>query len=292
MSGTPDDDASESNLPNLLVIGAMKAGTTTLWREFERIPDIAVAKHKETMLFPDGWDRASLAENAARDYPANGAAQYRVNFDTSLAKCPEFDVDHARIIEALGRPKLILMTREPVERLISQHAHWVRRGRANPDLRDALVENSWLVDFSRYAYQLEPWAAVVDDDDILVTSLERYQTDRGGFLAEIGGFLGVDMAPAQAAEPLQENAAAVGYGSLSLEKALTGSWYRRRVSPLIPAAAKGWVREHIIRPASPTVASGWDEVPSDLRDSVTEQFAVDRAEMIERWGIDPHTGMR
>src|SRR4051794_3152154 len=109
-------DAAGSGLPGLLVIGAPKAGTTTLARWWDAHPQGFTAPEKEVGFF---WP------NAARGldwYRSRFAAAHpgQVLCDASPGYM-YFDDALDRIRDWLPDPRLVLVLREPVSRIRS---HW------------------------------------------------------------------------------------------------------------------------------------------------------------------------
>jgi hypothetical protein len=114
-----------TRLPNVIVPGAQKSGTTSLVRALERHPDCALARPKEPSFFcraealPD-LDRYRRCFAHVRDE--------RVVIDASTA----YMVDPAvpgRLKETLGEDlRVVFILRDPVERAFSAYWHLAKRG--------------------------------------------------------------------------------------------------------------------------------------------------------------------
>jgi hypothetical protein len=110
-------------LPNLLIIGARKAGTTSLHSYLSLHPQIFMSKEKELSFFD--------AQNRWR----RGVEWYKSNFDSSFAINGESSPQYTRfprtpgvperIKQVLGTPKFIYMIRDPVERIVSDYVQIV-----------------------------------------------------------------------------------------------------------------------------------------------------------------------
>jgi hypothetical protein len=130
-------------LPDFLIIGAQKGGTTSLYLYLNEHPNIGGAVIKEVSYFDKNY---SL-----------GLAWYRAQFPTPLRKLYTRDIrkqnyivgeaspgylvyphSPARIAQILPRVKLIALLRNPVERAYSQYRHNVERGYEQLSFADAI----------------------------------------------------------------------------------------------------------------------------------------------------------
>ncbi len=128
-------------LPNSLIIGGMKCGTTTLNSWLRSHPGVAFSAIKEVHFFDRNYDK--------------GEAWYRSFFPLleswGGAKCvieatPAYlfraSVVAPRMHRLLPSARLILMLRDPVKRAISHYGHRVRNGEEHRPIEDALMADS------------------------------------------------------------------------------------------------------------------------------------------------------
>ncbi|MFC1759697.1 sulfotransferase domain-containing protein, partial [Planctomycetota bacterium] len=110
-----------TTLPNFMIIGASKCGTTSLWEYLNRHPDVFWANPKEPMYF--NWELkrpreiewyASLFADAA-DKQAIGEATTSYTYAPHTAKVPQ------RIHQLLPDCKLVYILRPPVARTYSHY---------------------------------------------------------------------------------------------------------------------------------------------------------------------------
>jgi hypothetical protein len=178
-------------LPNLVVIGAMKAGTTSLHRYLGRHPDVAMSERKELDLFvrPD-W-RERLAWYRAH-FPAE--APWRGESSPNYAKRRRFPDVPARIAEALPDVRIVYILRDPVERIVSHYVHLVAARKESRPLEEALdeLDHNPLVDPSLYHAQLGAYLAHFPSSRIHLTSLEELAASPRATMAALFRFLGVD----------------------------------------------------------------------------------------------------
>jgi hypothetical protein len=183
-------------LPTFLVIGAMKAGTTSLWSALREHPAVFMPDEKELDFFvaekrwPLGvdWYRSQFA--AA---PASAAAIGEAS--TNYSKHPLFAGVPARAASVLPDVKLVYLLRHPVERMRSHWRHARSAGWETRTFARAIEHDPQYLDVSRYAHQLEQWLAVVGRDRVLVETSERLRDDPADVMAGVHRFLGVGEAP-------------------------------------------------------------------------------------------------
>lgn len=181
-------------LPDFVVIGAMKAGTTSLAAYLGAHPDIFVTDPKEPRFFTHEWDRGldwyeSLFEGSE-------GAKARGEASTDYTKAPQVVGAADRMAAVVPDVKLVYLVRNPVERIRSQYVHRAARFNESKIERasiDVTVRSKPIyLDWSRYAFQLEPYLERFGRDQLLVVASEHLRTERRETLAGIFEFLGVD----------------------------------------------------------------------------------------------------
>jgi len=111
----------EDALPNLIIAGVGKAGTTSLFWYLSQLPDVAASDVKEIQYFTplsegDGV-LAPLSEYARHFRDAHGE-RYRLEASPQYFHGGQVIVDAMRT--TLGQPRVIVMLRDPAARLWSQ----------------------------------------------------------------------------------------------------------------------------------------------------------------------------
>lgn len=183
-------------LPNFVVIGGLKCGTTSLHYYLSLHPEIFTSREKELNFFVKsrnwdrgvGWYRSNFVAKSAGGYKAFGEAS---PFYTSY---PENDGVPRRMHSVIPGAKLIYVVRNPVERILSQYQHWVALRREDRPIQEALKDfaTSHFVSCSRYAMQLQQFLEYYPAARILVVASEDLKLKRGETLQEIFRFLEVD----------------------------------------------------------------------------------------------------
>lgn len=178
-------------LPNLIIIGGMKCGTTSLHYYLGLHPQIAMSAQKELNFFAKrgnwhkgaGWYRSWFTEEAR----IRGEASPRYTSYPKSRGVPERM--HAVVPEA----KLIYLVRDPVERLLSHYVHNVSENFEDRPLREALHDPSrGYLDRSRYFMQIEQYLPFYPETRLLIVGQEDLRHDQQKTLRRIFDFLGVD----------------------------------------------------------------------------------------------------
>lgn len=194
-------------LPNLIVIGATKCGTSALHYYLGLHPEIAMSSPKELNFFVDESDAVpGVPRGRRRPNWGRGIEWYRSQFDAGARlrgeSAPRYtdgsvrgDRIATRMAEVVPRARLIYLVRDPVERALS---HWRMRAAVRLESRSceqALADpDSVYVRTSRYRTQLDPFLERYGSDRILIVAAEELLERRRQTVARVLGFLGVDPA--------------------------------------------------------------------------------------------------
>jgi len=253
-------DARRLSLPPAFVIaGAMKSGTTTLHRLLDGREDVFIPPGEVNLFAVDDLEQFPQAscppgrawvyqdfERFFEEYDAwhttlyQGARPGQVLGEDSVTY-----LGSPRALERLARhapdAKILIVLRDPVERLRSHYWHWVRTGRAFVSLEDTLrlQQGSVLLRRSYYEEQLRDCFDIVGRDRVHVLLFERLVQDQRAALAGVHEFLGLE-----STEDMVRQHANPGYSPTRLAPALFRNWvfrdgfgdYGGRV-PRLPAAS-------------------------------------------------------
>lgn len=208
------------HLPNLLIIGAQKCGTTWLHQRLGLHPDIFMSRDKELRFFSRPQWR-DLVDDYAANFAEGGSARYRGESSPNYfwAHNPDMDVWRTRLRNAnrdvpgavrqlLGRDvQLILALRQPVRRAVSAYVHQFRRGAilAGESILEAGRRSS-LIDMGRYRRNYAAWEAVYGADGVHTVFLEDIRADGQAVLNGVFDRVGVE----RMATPLADRPALIG----------------------------------------------------------------------------------
>ncbi|MEL7088503.1 MAG: sulfotransferase domain-containing protein [Planctomycetota bacterium] len=188
--------------PDFLLIGAMKAGTTSLFHDLNAQAGVFIPADKEpTTLVHRKEDDNALAEYARLFAPAQ-PGDLRGDASTGYAKRPKVDPGLAQRAARLCAPnaKVLYLIRNPVDRMLSHYHHNISSGHYVGPLSSGLREIPHILEYSLYAYQLEPWLEAFGRDRIHVIHFDRYTHERAAVVQEVCAFLGIDFDPAHVSD--------------------------------------------------------------------------------------------
>ena len=142
-----------------LIVGAMKAGTTSLYDYFSGVEGIAVSRKKDTRFFVSETQGGNFFRGSAwyqEQFPPDVVC--RIEASTHYTKWPDYSGVPERIHRTLIRPKFIYLVRDPVKRAISHYFHNLVVDGDVPEINSAFqgIESKYVI-YSDYALQLRQY---------------------------------------------------------------------------------------------------------------------------------------
>ena len=212
--------AGRRPLPDFLVVGAQRAGTTSLMRLLAEHPDITTPRFMKGVHFFDTaydrgeyWYRAHFPTGEAR-----GRHARKTGHELLVGEASPYYLFHpavpSRIADLMPTVKIVALLRDPVERAISHHKHEVRRGveslglaealeaeaarlegeearlLANPAATSPAHQHFSYVTRGRYAEQLSRYQARFPREQLMVMESEALFSEPATPFAELLRFLG------------------------------------------------------------------------------------------------------
>jgi hypothetical protein len=191
-------------LPNFFIIGAAKAGTTSLHFYLEQHPQIQMSAVKETNFFagPPGKFPYPVGQvDRLEDYEALFDPDYAVRGEASpsYASAPRRDGVPGRIKQLVPEAKFVYLVRDPIARTVSQYQMLVTEGEERRSFSDAIARLDdadphlfYLTCQSFYAHQVELYLEHFPRERLLVLDQADLLSDRDATLRSVFAFLGVD----------------------------------------------------------------------------------------------------
>ncbi len=207
-----------THLPNMLVIGAGKAGTTSLWHYLKQHPQVFMHPRKQLNFF---WLEGEIADfngPGPRDPTLlfiNNVTEYSTQFSTAYNEIVVGEASNSylysakaakRIWHYVPHVKLVAILRDPAERAYSRYLQLVQTGREREtdfesalNLEEARVRDRWWPDFhyvrmGRYYDQLEPYLDLFPMSQIKIYLHEDLHSDPLALMQDLFRFLDVDPA--------------------------------------------------------------------------------------------------
>ena len=186
------------NLPNFIIIGAAKAGTTTLYKYLCRHPKIYMSTPKEPDFFSidshyaKGMDwYTSLFNNAQSDQICGEAS-------TTYSRLQQHPKSIERINQALPNVKLIYIMRHPVDGAYSFYVHRLKGARYHPELavsdtfEETIKQQSEFLDNGYYQDCIEQYLRFFPRESLLPLLMEDLIQQPGETMKKIFRFINVD----------------------------------------------------------------------------------------------------
>ena len=193
-------------LPDFLIIGAAKSGTTSLYKYLSRHPQIYLSAIKEPQFFAvdskyeRGIEWYSSLFNDARPEQICGEAS------TDYTKLPLYPKTADRIVRHLPNVKMIYIMRHPVERAYSHYVHLERGRKIELTFKDYCQKNSVCLDTSYYIQQIHHYLDLFPKESFLFLLMEDLIHNPDRTLRQICKFIGVDESISLTSnEPVTEN---------------------------------------------------------------------------------------
>jgi hypothetical protein len=276
-------------LPNFIVIGAAKAGTTALYWYLAEHPAVFMSPVKETNYFAYGLDaggRLVYGDPDVHRFPVKSLGDYEQLFaDVGGAvavgeaspiylECPQAA---NRIRERLPGARIICSLRQPVERAYSDYLMYLRRrGRRFDPVRELNATAGWArpdsrwMQVSRYAQQLERYFEAFPREQIHVLLIDDFKPSPLGAVQDVYRFVNVD--PTFAPDFDTPHAPGGMPASTMLEGFFTSGAIVSAVKPWVPVRAANWIRRLRTRNMrKPPV------LPPSLKQELTAHFRDDIA---------------
>ena len=178
-------------LPNLIVIGAQKCGTSVLHYYLSLHPEVSMSKPKELNFFIEerNWPRGTDWYKAQFDPDAHVRGEASPNYTAF----PQHDGVPERMHSVVPDAKLIYMIRDPLERIAAHWVHNYAKRREKGTLAETLMHphTSYVVR-SQYHMQLEQFLRFYPLERILILQQSELRRDRHATLRRVFEFVGVD----------------------------------------------------------------------------------------------------
>lgn len=204
-------------LPNFIIIGAAKAGTTSLYQYLRQHPQVFMSPLKETNFYAcagvrpafqgpgdDRWfNRRAVIDPAV--YEANFA---QAGDARAIGEASPYYLYHpnaaGNIHRAIPHARIIAIFRNPIDRAFSSFLHLRRDGRepettfpAALALEDHRIAQHWefiwhYLGASRYAEQAQRYVDLFPREQLGFYLYDDFDADPVGFTRHVFEFLGVD----------------------------------------------------------------------------------------------------
>lgn len=280
LSSTPAPAAGF--LPNFFIVGAAKAGTTSLHHYLDQHPDLFMARDKELHYFcdPECSEWLSLyRQQFDVDLPVRGEAS------TLYTRAPAIPGVPSRMAALVPGARLVYLVRDPVERALAswreERFHVTERRPAAEAFAHPEDPHNAYVAASRYAQQLEGFLEHFPPEQVLVVDQAELATSTAAVVARVVEFLGLREYEVDTRTRHNEGATKLEYGQLGhrLRFSAPARLVRRTPVPVrnaLIAPARRYLRRQV--PGA--------DLPEDLMQRLRTTLAPDARRFREMTGLE------
>ena len=273
--------------PNVIVIGGLKCGTTSLHHYLNAHPSVEMSRPKELNFFVE-----ELNWELGRDWyfnHFNPEAKVRGETSPHYTNLPRFKGVPERIRRTLGdNVKLIYVVRNPIERVLSHYVHNIGGGYDDRPIEEALgYTNSAYVNRSRYFMQLSAYLEFFDRSQIAVVTQDDLRDERVDTMNHLFRFLGLEKFNSEEFERQWETGSAKvkgGFRLLDRAVRLPGLRVIDRNFDRLPERLRWGIEKIVHRPGAGPAAK--PELPAPVEARLRDAFAPDVEALQEYLGRD------
>ena len=286
----------EKTMPNkrryVIIIGAMKSGTTTLFSLIAQHPAIAPAKDKEPgfFAFDEIWSKGFAWFDTLFDFDPD-VHRYRLEASTDYTKFPFVTGVWERMTaDPDVEVKLLYIMRDPLKRIEShaQHTQRQRRevGRQDSERPDHSLDagpSPVSLMISSYATQLSAYKTAQEAGLVHCLTLEELKTDPDKAMQKVWLFLELDP-PRNSLDHSPQNVGATKTRVHPAWAFLTRNAILLRLGKsLVPDAARAWFKGLFRQKVT---VSGRFKLSEEERRALSLLLAQDLSQLREEHGID------
>lgn len=293
-----------ASLPNFVVIGASRSGTTSLHHYLGQHPDIYVSPNKSPNYFvaedpqPD-WENATLQAMASQWISSLTAYEAQFHGVTNESAIGDISPAYLQSIHTAKRiketlapsTKFVAILRNPVDRA---YAHYLGRRRDGLELDesfDAIVERELggalnheiafgsYIGCGRYYHFLKPFYEQFPANNIRVYLFDQLQNDLPGLLRDLFLFLDVDP------DYLVDTAFSHNQSGIITNPLLRTLWtrsvdLRTRIRPYLPGSIRHTSRSILAQQVSKPL------LRRDVRQKISAAVHEDTLQLQQLSGLD------
>ena len=278
-------------LPDFFIVGAQKAGTTTLHDWLTQQPDACLPTIKETHFFSHDDRYAYGIEWYLRQFPACDEHAVVGEIDPEYMYFKDAPL---RMLEWVKTPKIVFLLRNPIDRAYSHYQMSVRRGYETLSFEDALRKepgrlaadkdgfahnHQSYMGRGRYCEQISRFREAFPKSEFLFVKFDELVGKKTGAetYAHICRFIGLKSSPTIADRSKKSNQASLPRSVLLRDFLYKPDGLRKRLSKLIPSVDVkmrlslflDWINQ---RPLKANEKKGPATMPAEILRDVKEEI--------------------
>ncbi|WP_035800782.1 sulfotransferase family protein [Crocosphaera chwakensis] len=196
---------SDIKLPNFLIVGIQKAGTTSVYNYLKQHPEVYLSPVKETDFLEKDWEK--LIEQGHQFKPKKIVTfeQYKnlfkgVKNEIAIGEIsPNYLFHYKTSTELIKRyvpnAKLIAILRNPVERAISDYLMHVREAQSNTSLKEQIQyksDKSFVIIKGKYYQPVKHYFEHFGREQVSIFLYDDLRKNSKKFIQDIYKIIGVD----------------------------------------------------------------------------------------------------
>ncbi len=186
-------------LPEFLIIGASKSGTTTLYDYLCKHPEIYMTTPKSLAFFSRDDNYVKGIEWYASHFEQATLQQICGEASPCQTHWPQYPQSSERIAKHLPNIKLLYIMRNPVDRAYSQYVQNIKSDQRNKrclkieeTFEESVKYNKYIIETGNYLKQIELYLRFFPEESFLFLLMEDLIKDPKTTLDKIYEFIGVD----------------------------------------------------------------------------------------------------
>lgn len=185
---------TERRRPNLFLVGAMKAGTSTLHRLLDAHPDIYMSKKPKEPSWFAGSNSGRSEDWYLGLFSEAGDARYAGEASTDYTRRPRLKGAPEKIRAYAPDARILYIMRDPLDRALSHYWWDVQYSVEGRPFKDAANRSREIRDVGHYAMQIAPYLEIFGRERVHVLTLEALASNAPATLRALWNFL--DLPPA------------------------------------------------------------------------------------------------
>ena len=193
--------------PNFFIVGAPRAGTTSLYEYLKNCENVFMSPIKETYFFSPNVNMNLILSKPVKDQKDYQKLFHNVKTEKAIGEAtPSYlwDPDSAKLIhEKIPKARIIIMLRNPIDRAFSHYLWLVSLGKENLSFSEAIKKSlsakpdfsGRIIDGGMYSNQIQRYLDEFDQKQIKIIIFEEFLKNPKLIVEDILNFLDIDSNP-------------------------------------------------------------------------------------------------